>query len=141
MQINILQIVSHHYTCFVFSEIIIRVILINEDSFQRNDFLIDDWFVHYFSRVSTVNNVKFKLCCFSESFFVVVKYHYTKDFISQEKIKLQYWFTAKINADDLIKSLRSVQFKRFINQLRMTIKEKSMWRDNKRRLKIKKRVN
>jgi hypothetical protein len=70
---------------------------------------------------------------------IVVKYHYTKDLISQKKIKLQYRLTAKMIADDLIKSLESIQFKRFIDQLRM-IKKNWMWKSNKRRLKIKKRM-
>ncbi len=58
---------------------------------------------------------------------IVVKYHYTRDLISQRAIKLKYRFIAKMIADDLIKSLESVQFKRFIDQLSMTIKEKSIW--------------
>jgi hypothetical protein len=50
---------------------------------------------------------------------IVVKYHYTRDLISQREIKLKYRLTAQMIADDLIKSLESVQFKRFIDQLRM----------------------
>jgi hypothetical protein len=50
---------------------------------------------------------------------IVVKYHYTKDLISQKTIKLEYRLIAEMIADDLIKSLESIQFKRFINQLRM----------------------
>jgi hypothetical protein len=57
---------------------------------------------------------------------IVVKYHYTRNLISQRKIKLQYRFTTKMIANDLIKSLRPVQFKRLIDQLNMTIK-KSIW--------------
>jgi hypothetical protein len=53
---------------------------------------------------------------------IVVKYHYTRNLISQEAIKLEYRSTAEMIADDLIKSLGSVQFKRFIDQLRMTKK-------------------
>jgi hypothetical protein len=65
---------------------------------------------------------------------IVVKYHYTKDLISQRTIKLEYRLIAKMIADDLIKSLESVQFKRFIDQLNMTIKERSIWWVKKRRL-------
>jgi hypothetical protein len=54
---------------------------------------------------------------------IVVKYHYTRDLISQKTIKLEYRFTAKMIADDLIKSLESIQFKRFIDQLEMTKRE------------------
>jgi histone deacetylase 1/2 len=50
---------------------------------------------------------------------IVVKYHYTRDLISQKKIKLKYRLIAQMIADGLIKSLRSVQFKRFVDQLRM----------------------
>jgi hypothetical protein len=50
---------------------------------------------------------------------IVVKYHYTRDLISQRTIKLEYRLIAKMIADDLTKSLGSVQFKRFIDQLRM----------------------
>jgi hypothetical protein len=50
---------------------------------------------------------------------IVVKYHYTRDLISQKIIKLKYRFIAEMIADGLIKSLGSVQFKRFIDQLRM----------------------
>jgi hypothetical protein len=53
---------------------------------------------------------------------IVVKYHYTRDFISQGKIKLEYRLTAKMIADGLTKSLESVQFQRFIDQLRMVKK-------------------
>jgi hypothetical protein len=53
---------------------------------------------------------------------IVVKYHYTRDLISQRAIKLEYRPTAEMIADGLIKSLGSVQFKRFIDQLRMTKK-------------------
>jgi hypothetical protein len=53
---------------------------------------------------------------------IVVKYHYTRDLISQKEIKLQYRLTTKMIADNLIKSLRSVQFQRFIDQLRMAKK-------------------
>jgi hypothetical protein len=55
---------------------------------------------------------------------IVVKYHYTRDLINQKKIKLKYRFIAQMIADDLIKSLESIQFKRFIDQLEMT-KERS----------------
>jgi hypothetical protein len=51
---------------------------------------------------------------------IVVKYHYTRNLISQRKIKLKYRFTAQMITDDLIKSLESIQFKRFIDQLGMT---------------------
>jgi hypothetical protein len=53
---------------------------------------------------------------------IVVKYHYTKDLISQRAIKLEYRSTATMIADDLIKPLESIQFKRFIDQLEMTKK-------------------
>ncbi len=71
---------------------------------------------------------------------IVVKYHYTRDLISQKTIKLKYRLIAEMIADDLIKSLESVQFKRFIDQLRMTIKKESMWKSNKKHLEIKKRM-
>jgi hypothetical protein len=58
---------------------------------------------------------------------IVVKYHYIRNLISQKKMKLQYRLTAKMLADGLIKLLESIQFKRFINQLNMTIKERSIW--------------
>jgi hypothetical protein len=51
---------------------------------------------------------------------IVVKYYYTKDLISQREIKLEYRLTATMIADDLIKSLKPIQFKRFIDQLKMT---------------------
>jgi hypothetical protein len=57
---------------------------------------------------------------------IVVKYHYTKDLISQKAIKLKYRLIAKMIVDDLIKSLESIQFKRFIDQLNMTIKERAI---------------
>jgi predicted transcriptional regulator len=50
---------------------------------------------------------------------IVVKCHYTRDLISQKKIKLKYRFTTKMIADDLTKSLKSVQFQTFIDQLRI----------------------
>ncbi len=50
---------------------------------------------------------------------IVVKYHYTRDLISQKKIKLKYRLIAQMIADGLIKSLGSIQFKRFIDQLGM----------------------
>jgi hypothetical protein len=53
---------------------------------------------------------------------IVVKYHYTKDLISQEAIKLEYRLTAEMIADGLTKPLGPVQFKRFIDQLGMTKK-------------------
>jgi hypothetical protein len=60
--------VDHFWSLFVFCiyKIIIRIVLIDKHSFQRNDFLIDDWFVHYFSRVTILNCRKFELCDFSE---------------------------------------------------------------------------
>jgi hypothetical protein len=54
---------------------------------------------------------------------IAVKYHYTKDLISQKAIKLEYRPTATMIADGLIKPLESIQFKRFIDQLGMTKKE------------------
>ncbi len=57
---------------------------------------------------------------------IVVKYHYTRDLISQRAIKLEYRLTAEMIADGLIKSLRSVQFQRFIDQLGMA-KGGSIW--------------
>ncbi len=65
---------------------------------------------------------------------IVVKYHYTRDLISQRVIKLKYRPTAEMIADGLTKSLESVQFKRFIDQLRM-IKKNWMWEDQKRVIK------
>jgi hypothetical protein len=53
---------------------------------------------------------------------IAVKYHYTRNLISQRAIKLEYRFTAQMIVDDLIKSLESIQFKRFIDQLEMTKK-------------------
>ncbi len=53
---------------------------------------------------------------------IVVKYHYTKNLISQGAIKLEYRLTAEMIADGLIKSLESVQLKRFIDQLGMVTK-------------------
>jgi hypothetical protein len=41
-------------------------------------------------------------------------------------------------ADGFIKSLRSIQFKRFIDQLRM-IKRKTMWKNNKELFKDQKK--
>ncbi len=70
---------------------------------------------------------------------IVVKYHYTRNLISQKVIKLKYWLIAEMIADDLIKSLESVQFKRFVDQLRM-IKKRSMWKNNKEWLEIEKRI-
>jgi hypothetical protein len=57
---------------------------------------------------------------------IAVKYHYTRDLISQRAIKLEYRPTAKMIADGLIKPLGPVQFKRFIDQLGMTTKEGSI---------------
>jgi hypothetical protein len=54
---------------------------------------------------------------------IAVKYHYTKNLISQRAIKLEYRLTAKMIADGLIKSLEPIQFKRFIDQLEMTKKK------------------
>jgi hypothetical protein len=54
---------------------------------------------------------------------IAVKYHYTRDLISQREIKLKYRLTAQMIADDLIKSLEPIQFKRFIDQLEMTKRE------------------
>ncbi len=51
---------------------------------------------------------------------IVVKYHYTRNLISPKAIKLEYRLIATMIADDLIKSLESIQFKRFIDQLEMT---------------------
>ncbi len=51
---------------------------------------------------------------------IVVKYHYNRDLISQKVIKLKFKFTAEMIVDELIKSLRSIQFKRFVDQLKMT---------------------
>ncbi len=51
---------------------------------------------------------------------IVVKYHYTRDLISQRTIKLEYRLIAQMIADELIKSLKSIQFKRFTDQLSMT---------------------
>jgi hypothetical protein len=65
---------------------------------------------------------------------IVVKYHYTRNLISQKIIKLKYRFIAEMIADDLTKSLKFVQFKRFIDQLRM-IKKNWMWENQKRIIK------
>jgi hypothetical protein len=65
---------------------------------------------------------------------IVVKYHYTRDLISQRIIKLKYRLIAEMIADDLIKPLESIQFKRFIDYLRM-IKKNWMWEDQKRIIK------
>jgi hypothetical protein len=69
--------------------------------------------------INLVNNSIFQ----KRTKHIVVKYHYTRDLISQKKIKLQYRLTTKMIADDLIKSLGSVHFQRFINQLKMVRKE------------------
>jgi hypothetical protein len=53
---------------------------------------------------------------------IAVKYHYTRNLISQKAIKLEYRLTAAMIADGLIKSLRPIQFKRFVDQLRMAKK-------------------
>jgi hypothetical protein len=50
---------------------------------------------------------------------IAVKYHYTKDLVSQKAIKLKFRLIAEMIANGLIKSLKSVQFKRFIHQLGM----------------------
>jgi hypothetical protein len=50
---------------------------------------------------------------------IAVKYHCTRDLISQGAIKLEYRLTAAMIADGLIKLLGSIQFKRFIDQLGM----------------------
>jgi hypothetical protein len=73
--------------------------------------------------IKLVNNLIFQ----KRTKHIVVKYHYTKDLISQRKIKLKYRFIAQMIADGLIKSLRSIQFKRFVDQLDMTIKKKLTW--------------
>jgi hypothetical protein len=54
---------------------------------------------------------------------IVVKYHYTRNLISQRAIKLEYRFIAEMIADGLIKPLESIQFKRFIDQLEMAKEE------------------
>ncbi len=61
---------------------------------------------------------------------IAVKYHYTRNLISQKAIKLEYRLTAAMIADGLIKSLRPIQFKRFVDQLRMA-KKRTTWRLNK----------
>ncbi len=53
---------------------------------------------------------------------IVVKYHNTRNLISQKVIKLKYRLIAEMIADGLIKSLESVQFQRFIDQLGMVKK-------------------
>jgi hypothetical protein len=58
---------------------------------------------------------------------IVVKYHYTRDLISQKKIKLKYRLIAQMIVDELIKSLKPIQFKKFVDQLDMTIKKRSTW--------------
>ncbi len=68
--------------------------------------------------IKLVNNLIFQ----KRTKHIAVKYHYTRDLISQEKIKLKYRLIAQMIADDLIKSLKSIQFKRFIDQLEMTKK-------------------
>jgi hypothetical protein len=66
--------------------------------------------------IKLVNNFIFQ----KRTKHIVVKYHYTRDFISQRIIKLKFKLTAEMIVDELIKSLRSIQFKRFIDQLEMT---------------------
>jgi hypothetical protein len=56
---------------------------------------------------------------------IAVKYYYTRDLVSQKAIKLKFRLSAEMIANGLIKSLKSVQFKSFIHQLRM-IKEGSI---------------
>jgi hypothetical protein len=69
--------------------------------------------------IKLVNNLIFQ----KRTKHIVVKYHYTRNLISQKEIKLKYRLIAQMIADDLIKSLKSVQFKRFVDQLRMTKRE------------------
>jgi hypothetical protein len=65
--------------------------------------------------IKLVNNLIFQ----KRTKHIAVKYYYTRDLISQRVIKLKFKPTAEMIADELIKSLRSIQFKRFINKLRM----------------------
>ncbi len=50
---------------------------------------------------------------------ITIKYHYTRDLISKKAIKLKYRSTSEMIADGLTKSLSSVQFRRFMEQLDM----------------------
>jgi hypothetical protein len=68
--------------------------------------------------IELVNNLIFQ----KRTKHIAVKYHYTRDLISQKEIKLKYRSTAQMIADGLIKSLESIQFKRFIDQLEMAKK-------------------
>jgi hypothetical protein len=68
--------------------------------------------------IKLVNNLIFQ----KRTKHIVVKYHYTRDLISQGAIKLEYRLTAAMIADGLIKPLGSIQFKRFIDQLGMAKK-------------------
>jgi hypothetical protein len=54
---------------------------------------------------------------------ITIKYHYIKNLISQDKINLEYWQVIEMITDDLIKSLWSIKFQRFVNQLNMIIKK------------------
>ncbi len=51
---------------------------------------------------------------------ITIKYHYTRDLINKKIIKLKYRFTNEMIADELTKSLNSIQFRRFVKQLNMT---------------------
>ncbi len=51
---------------------------------------------------------------------IAIKYPYTRDLISKKTIKLKYRSTSKMIADELTKSLNSIQFRRFVKQLNMT---------------------
>ncbi len=99
-----------------------------------NDMRIDDTVSNNSTIIYANNQEAIKLV--NNSIFqkrtkhIVVKYHYTRNLIIQKAIKLEYRLIATMIADDLIKSLESIQFKRFINQLEMT-KKKINWRLNK----------
>ncbi len=53
---------------------------------------------------------------------IAVKYHYIRDLIDQEQIKLEYRPTMEMIADDLTKPLGSMKFQKFVNQLEMATK-------------------
>jgi hypothetical protein len=102
--------------------------LLNEMNIERTMSDKNSTFIYANNQetIKLVNNSIFQ----KRTKHIVVKYHYTRNLISQEEIKLQYRLTAEMIADGLIKSLGPVQFKRFVDQLRMT-KKGTTWRFNK----------
>ena len=51
---------------------------------------------------------------------IFIRYHYTRDLIQQEKIKLKYKKTQKMIADGLTMPLGPVAFKKFMDLLGLT---------------------